>query len=157
MTEHETIRELLPLAAAGALDAADEQRVAQHLAICASCAAALEAWSGLARSLRRLPTPLAPAAMVERTRLAVQALRAAEAERRWNRNMLAFLILFVWTVTLAGWPVFRLLAQGVMGWLDPALDRTWLALVTYTVVTWLTAGVAAALIALHHRREGRMA
>ncbi len=95
--------------------------------------------------------------MVERTRLAVQALRAAEAERRWNRNMLAFLILFVWTVTLAGWPVFRLLALGVAGWLDPALDRTWLALVTYTVVTWLTAGVAAALIALRHRREGRMA
>ena len=157
MSDHEKICEILPLAASGALDASDEQRVAQHVAACPACAAALDGWRELARGLERLPTPLAPAAMVERARLAVNAHLAAEAERRWNRKVLAFLILFAWTITLAGWPVFRLVAQGVAGWLDPSFDRTWLALVTYTVITWMTAGVAAALLALRRRHERRLA
>ena len=157
MTEHDKIRELLPLAATGALEVDDDQRVAQHLRTCAACSAALDGWRELARGLRQLPTPLAPAAMVERTRLTVHARLAAEAEDRWNRRMLAFLVLFAWTITLAGWPVFRLLTHGVTGWIDPDLDRTWLALVSYTALTWLTGGLAAAMLALRHRREGRIA
>ena len=157
MTEHDTIRELLPLAASGALDAPDERLVAAHLAQCPACAASFEGWRELSGSLRRLPTPLAPPAMVERTRVAIRARLAAQAENRWHRNVMVFLVLFAWTVTLAGWPVFRLVAHGVASWIDPDLDRTWLALVSYTALTWLMGSVAAAMLALRHRREGRIA
>jgi anti-sigma factor RsiW len=157
MTEHEKIRELLSLAAAGALDAGDDQRVAQHLRTCTACSCAHDGWREVARGLRQLPTPLAPAAMVERTRLAVRARLAAEAEGRWDRRMLAFLILFTWTLTLAGWPIYRIATQGVVGWLNLDFGRIWFALVSYTALTWVTGGVAAALLALRHRREGRIA
>jgi predicted anti-sigma-YlaC factor YlaD len=157
MSEHEAIRELLALAAAGALDAADEQRVERHLRGCAACTAEFEQLQGLANSLRRLPTPQAPASLVERTRARVEWRLAEEAENRWNYSVLVFLILFAWTLTLASWPVVRLMSSGLLGWFDPGFGRTWLSLAVYTALLWLTGGVAAATLALRRRRERRIA
>jgi predicted anti-sigma-YlaC factor YlaD len=157
MTEHEAIRELLSLAAAGALDAADEQRIGRHLRECGSCAAEFEQLQGLANSLRRLPTPQAPASLVERTRVRMEWQLAEEAENRWNYRVLVFLILFAWTLVLATWPVVRLLSNGMLGWFQPGFGRTWLSLAGYTVMLWVTGGVAAATLALRRRRERRIA
>jgi len=157
MSEHETIRELLSLAAAGALDAADEQRVGRHLRGCAACTAEFEQLQGLANSLRRLPTPQPPAPLLERTRARVEWRLAEEAENRWNHRVLVFLILFAWTLTLASWPVVRLMSSGLLGWFDPGFGRTWLSLAVYTALLWLTGGVAAATLALRRRRERRIA
>ena len=68
MNEHDAMRELLSLAAAGALDAAEQAKLGGHLAGCPACAAELDAWRELAGSLKRLPTPQAPLGLVERVR-----------------------------------------------------------------------------------------
>ena len=44
MNDHDRIRELFPLAAAGALDESEERDLSAHLASCADCAAELEGW-----------------------------------------------------------------------------------------------------------------
>ena len=115
MSEHETVRGLLALAAAGALSADEEQRVARHAAGCAECAGEVEAWRALSSALRRIPTPQAPRAVVERAWARAEAQLLARAERRWNQGALVFVALFSWTAVLAGWPLFRMLSGGVAG------------------------------------------
>jgi anti-sigma factor RsiW len=155
MSEHDEIRELLALAAAGALEPGEERRVETHVASCAPCAAEREDFQFLAGGLRRLPTPQPSAALVERTRTLAERSLAAEEEHRWNRNALAFVILFAWTLLLASWPVVRLLSGGLPGWLEPNFGRTWINLAAYTGFLWLTGGVAAGVLALRQRRERR--
>ncbi len=155
MSEHDSIRELLPLATARALDAAEQGRLERHLAECSACAVELDAWRDLAGGLKRLPTPQAPAGLVERTRTRVERQLAAEAERRWNQVVMAFLVLFAWTVTLVSWPIVRLLSEGVASWLDLRFAQAWLGFAVYTALGWLTAGAAAVMLGLRHRRERR--
>jgi anti-sigma factor RsiW len=157
MSEHDVIREYLSLAAAGALDAAEEQRLARHLRECSECAKEFEGWQFLAGELRRLPTPQAPAALVERVRAQVAWQLAEEKQRRSNAWLMIFLVLFAWTLTLASWPVVRLLTSGLIGWFDPSFGHTWIDLAGYTALVWLTGGVAAATLAVRRRRERRMA
>ncbi len=155
--DHGTIRSLLALAVAGALEAEEQRRLEQHVAACPECAAELAGWQGLAGSLRRMPTPQAPAALVERTLASIEAQWVVQAERRWNQQLMVFLVLFAWTITLATWPIVRLASRGVASWLDVPYARTWTDLVFYTVLVWLTAGVAAAVLAVRQRRERRLA
>jgi anti-sigma factor RsiW len=157
MNEHAEIRELLSLAAAGALRREEEERVARHIHECAECTAEFENWQSLAAGLRRLPTPQPPAGLVERTRARTAWQLAAEGEQRWNHGVLIFLVLFGWTLTLASWPVVRLVSGGLLGWLDPGFEHTWIGLVGYTALVWVTGGVAAAMLALRRRRERRLA
>src|SRR5260370_34583386 len=97
MNEHESIRELLALAAAGALDENEQRKLGRHLAECSACNAELDAWRGLAASLKRLPTPQAPSMLVERTRSRVALERAAIAERRESYWAMAVMDIFSWT------------------------------------------------------------
>ena len=157
MSEHEVIRELLSLAACGAVDREEEQRIARHLRECESCAKEFEGWQFLANELRRLPTPQVPAALVEQVRSQVAWQFAAEAERRWNTRVLIFLVLFAWTLTVVSWPVIRLLTHGLLGWFEPGFAHTWLGLVGYSALLWLTGGIAAGALAVRQRRERRMA
>ncbi len=157
MNEHESIRELLALAAAGALEENDQRELDQHLATCSACSAELDTWHGLAASLKRLPTPQAPALLVERTRSRVALEMAAMAERRSSHLVMAFLVLFSWTVTLVTWPIVRLLTGGILSWFDLSFNQTWFGLAAYTALGWLTAGVAGAVLGLRRRREGRFA
>ncbi len=155
MTEHDEIRELLVLAAACALEPAEQLRLEQHLIGCAACAAEWEQWRELAGALRRLPTPRPPPALIERVRARAEAELAREAEGRWNRAVMAFLVLFAWTVTLASWPITRLVGGEVLGWLDVRINPTLLLLAGSSVLAWLTAGVAAVLLGLRHCRLRR--
>jgi anti-sigma factor RsiW len=157
MNEHESIRELLALAAAGALDESEQRTLDRHLASCPACSAELDAWRGLAVSLKRLPTPQAPPMLVERTRSRVALELAAVAERRKSHWVMAFLVLFSWTVTLVTWPVVRLLSGGILSWFDLSFSQTWFGLAGYTALGWLTAGVAGAVLGLRRRRERRFA
>ena len=153
MSEHEEIRNLLSLAAAGVLEETEEQRVAVHVARCPECAAQLEGWQVLAGGLRRLPTPQAPAALVERVRARAAAELAAQAEELFTYRVLAFLALFSWGIALASWPIVRLVTQEVFGWLH--LQQIWLGLAAYMVLGWLTAGVAAGLLGWRVRAARR--
>jgi anti-sigma factor RsiW len=154
MNEHDAIRELLPLAAAGALDERDQRRVEEHVRTCAECAAELDRWWALERGLRRLPTPQAPALLVERTRMRIRAELLERAERAVNPWLMGFLVLFSWTLVLATWPVVRWLGGGSAGGQIPAvdigLDRAWLAFVGYTLAGWVIGGLAALAMAVRH-------
>jgi len=157
MIGHDKVRELLTLSAAGALDASEQQMVERHLAECAECARELEGWNALAGGLRRLPTPRPSVGLVERTRTLVVQKLAAEAEQQWDLSLLVFAVLFAWTLTLAGWPITRLLTSGAAAWLDMSFRQAWLGYAAYTAVGWATAGVAAVILGLRHRTSRRMA
>lgn len=154
MTSHDDFRKLLPLAAAGALDAREQHELDAHLRECPACAAQLGRYADIAAALRRLPTPQPSPAVVERARARAQAEFAAHAEERSNFVVMFFLVLFSWTVTLATWPVVRLATEGMLGWFN--LQQTWLGLAGYTLLGWITAGVAAGLLGWRNRAARRL-
>ena len=157
MREHENIRELLALAAAGALAENEQAIVERHIGECGECAQELAAWNAMASGLRRLPTPRPRAEVIERARALMVRHLAAEAERRWDFSLLVFAVLFAWTLTLAGWPIARLLTSGAAAWLDVSFQQAWLGYAAYTAVGWVSAGVAGALVSLRHRAMRRAA
>ncbi len=78
MSDHESVRELLALSAAGLLEPDEERLVREHALGCVACAAELEAYGSLSAGLSGMPAPQPPAYLVSRT----TALVAAEADRR---------------------------------------------------------------------------
>ena len=62
MSDHDEIRALLALAAAGALEPDEEDRVAVHIRSCSACASEAASMQSIAGHLRRLPTPQPPPA-----------------------------------------------------------------------------------------------
>lgn len=155
MSEHEEIRSLLSLAAAGVLEETEERRVAVHAARCAECAVELESWQALAGGLRRLPTPQVPAALVERVRARAAGELVAQAEEQFTHRVLAFLALFSWVIALASWPIVRFVTQEVLGWFH--VQQIWLGLAAYTVLGWLSAAVMAGFLASKQRAARRAA
>lgn len=154
---HDEIREMLGLAAAGALSAAEEQRVMSHVRSCSDCASQLEDWRLLTGSLRRLPTPQPRAAIVERARARAEMVLAEEAASRRNSLVLVLLVCFAWVVTLASWPIFRMVSGGLLVWFDPRFNQTWLVFAGFTGLLWATGGLAAVLLGRHRQQERRMA
>jgi anti-sigma factor RsiW len=151
MSEHESMKELLPLAACGALDAQEQRRLEEHARECAECRRELEVWGVYAEGLRQLPQPPLPANLMERTRARVGQERATAADRRWDELMLGALALFAWTVGLTFWFVLRIFTGGALVIMGANLVRfgPWSAV--STVMVWLTAAVAA--LALGKRRR----
>ena len=98
MSAHVT--ELLPLAAAGALDAREQARLAAHLGECEACAREAAAWRRIADGLARARGARPSRALVARTVEAVERLLAERAERAWNRAALGFLVAFAWTLAV---------------------------------------------------------
>jgi anti-sigma factor RsiW len=157
MNQHEKIREQMPLATAGALDDSEERELSGHLSACGDCSAEFEQWRELGAGLRRMPTPQAPSAMVERVRASLMAQVMARAEQRANRRTMAWLVLFAWTTTLATWPILRLISQGAETWLNVSFVHTYYILIGFTVLSWVGAAVAAGVLGARHRFERRLA
>ncbi len=151
MSEHESMKELLALAACGALDAQEQRRLDEHAQECPACRREQEIWGAYSEGLRRLPQPPLPAQLMERTRARVWQERATAADRRWDEMMLGALALFAWTVGLTAWFVARIFTGGALVIMGANLVRfgTWSAI--STVLVWLTAAVAA--LALGKRRR----
>jgi hypothetical protein len=157
MSEHDEVRELMSLAAAGALDSAEEERVMRHIRSCALCSSALEDWRLIVGGLRRLPTPQPSRGVVERARAMAEIKLGEEAEHRWNRNVMIFLVAFAWVLTLLSWPVVRLASEGLQGFLDPRFNQAWIGFAALTTLGWLGGGTAAILLSVRQRRERRLA
>jgi anti-sigma factor RsiW len=157
MSEHDEIRELLALAASGALESEEEERVARHIRSCALCSEELDDWRRIASGLRRMPTPQAPRGLVERSRAHAEAKLAEESEQRWNRRVMIFVIVFAWAITLLSWPVFRLVSSGFLSLVDPSMSKAWIGFAAFTTLAWLGGGAAAILLSSHQRRERRLA
>ena len=154
---HDEFRSLMSLAAAGALESAEERRLEQHLSACPACSAEWEGWRALAGGLRRIPTPQPSARLVERTRRLAEAALDEAAEHRWNRTVLIFLLVFSWVLTLLSWPLVRLASGGLLAMLDMHFERAWYGFAIFTTLTWLAGGVAAAMLSMRQRHARRFA
>lgn len=155
MNQHDDIRDLLNLAAAGALDAAAQRRVEDHLRQCAGCRAELESWQQLTGALEALPTPQAPAGLVERTRRQLERRAAAQAESGRKRRVLVWLTVFAWASTILTWPLFQLLGGRIAGVLEVSsqgLSQVWIA---YIIASWMISVVVAVLLGQRCQQEGR--
>jgi anti-sigma factor RsiW len=155
VSEHVT--ELLALAAAGALDPGEQERVDAHLRDCPECAGRAEQWRTLGDGLRDLPTPAPPPGLVARTRAAVERRQAEREEQMWNRAALGFLIVFGWTLTGVAWLLLELLVGEVALRFDRPLGPTVAWFAVYLVAGWLTAGAATVLLGRRTQEEGRLA
>lgn len=157
MSEHEKIRELLALAAAGALDCSEETALTAHLRSCPACAANLEIWHGIQSHLRRIPTPRAPAALVARTVALAQNRMIEESERQSERRFFAIVLLFSWIFVAVSWPLAQFLGHGWMALVGSGFEKGWENFAVFTGLCWLAGAVAAALLAARKQREKRTA
>jgi anti-sigma factor RsiW len=149
MNEHAFVRDRLTLAAAGALDPAEQRRMEEHLRHCAGCRAEFEAWGRLGGALEALPTPQAPPGLLERTVRQLEARAAVRAERRYSRSLLAWVTVLGWAGTLLTWPLFQWLG-GVVDLPSQSVTEVWIG---YIVVSWMMTVVVAGLLAQRRRGE----
>ena len=157
MSEHDKIRELLPLAAAGALTSAEEERVAAHMRLCVACSNEMNEWQSVAGSIRRLPTPQPSPRLLQMTLARAEAQLVEQAEHDWNRRVIIFVVVFAWVLTVASWPLAHAVMGGLTSLLSPQLNRTWIDFAGFTALAWAAGGTAAVLLALRQRRERRLA
>jgi anti-sigma factor RsiW len=155
MSDHP--RDLLALAAAGALDPEEASRVEAHLAGCPVCAREAEEWRRLAEGLGRMDVPRPSRAIVARTVEAVEAHLAEKADQAWNRAALGFLVAFAWTLAVLVWAVLDLVAGGLARQIERPVASTAGLYGIYLLAGWLTAGAAAVLLGRRAREEGRTA
>jgi anti-sigma factor RsiW len=153
MNEHAEVHELLTLAAAGALDEAEERRVEEHLRQCSDCRAEFAGWQRITGALEALPTPQAPRGLVERTRRQMERQAAAKAEHRWNRNLLVWLTVFAWISTLLTLPLFQLVGGKLGELLDMSSRGVTQLWIGYAVVSWMMSFVVAGLLGQGFRRN----
>jgi anti-sigma factor RsiW len=157
MSEHDKIRELLALAAAGALTSVEQKQVAEHVRSCIACSNELEAWRPIASELRRLPTPQPSSWLVQATLARAEAKLTEQAEHDWNRRVMIFVLSFAWLLTLANWPAFHFVSGRFGSWLGPQFTGTWISFAAFTALGWLAGGVAAVMLAIRQRGERRLA
>lgn len=157
MNDHSKFRELLPLAAAGVLDAKEENQLAAHVALCADCAANLNRLQQLGTDLRRLPTPLISDAIVERTLALAQIRLTQESDRRTERRIVALVVVFSWMFVAISWPLAQLLAHGWQSLLGFSFEQGWENFAVFTAICWLAGAAAAILLATRRSRERSVA
>jgi anti-sigma factor RsiW len=153
MNEHDEIRDLLALAAAGGLDAETERRMEEHLGQCAECRTELDSWQQLTGALKRMPTPQAPLGLVERTRRILEARAVAQADHRRRWVALSVLTALAWIFSFVSWLVFQMLGGRLAQALDLSSTAITMAWIGYTMISWLTTGAVAAALGKSHRQE----
>jgi anti-sigma factor RsiW len=140
MSDHESVRQLLALSAAGLLDAGEERLVREHAHQCAACAAELDEFAALSAGLSALPAPQPPAYLLARTTV----LLAAEADRRQGAVFAAGVSIFALVFVLVIGQTLRITAG------YPAA-LVWLI---WAVITSIL-GAASALVLASRRRPER--
>jgi hypothetical protein len=161
-SEHDKIRELLALAAAGALTSAEEKQVAEHVRSCIACSNELGAWQPIASELRRLPTPQPSSWLVQATLARAEAKLTEQAEHDWNRRVMIVVVAFAWLLTIASWLVFHFVSGRFGSLLGPQFSPTlfsptWISFAAFTALGWLAGGVAAVMLAIRQRGQRRLA
>jgi hypothetical protein len=155
MSEHDEIRELLPLAAAEALETFEDRRVREHVSRCPSCASELQGFLGLREALRQLPAPEPSPALLGRTRALLERESTARADSPLSLGGVALLVVFAWIWTAASGPLVGLLFPFLTEPLAAAPLHRWLWLGLLTALGSLATVVAAAMLGLHYREERR--
>lgn len=147
----------LALAAAGALDPGEQERIDAHLRECRECAGQAERWRSLADGVRDLPAPTPSSGLVARSRAAVERLQAEREERTWNRVALGFLIVFGWTLSGVAWLLLELVVGELALRFDRPLGPTAAWFMAYLMVGWVAAAAATMLLGRRPHEEGRLA
>lgn len=143
MNKHELAREMLPLAAAGALSTEEWQQIEQHVRECGSCRREMEVWGVYAQGLRQQPQPVVPADLMTRTQARILHERATAADRRRNAQVLGILSAFSFASSVGSWFAVYAFTGGSfvmfgVNWVNPV---PWF--LTSAVVAWMTAAIAA--------------
>jgi predicted anti-sigma-YlaC factor YlaD len=146
MSTHESLRNMLPLSAAGVLNQQEQLQVEAHARNCEICRTELDAWSNYAAGLRGLPQPAAPADLIARTQARILRERETAATVRWNGLTLCGLGIFSWVASGIFWVLVRELSGGKLEVLGTNLVSAgpWF-LVSFTVAS-ITAAATALLI-----------
>ena len=146
MNVHESVRKLLPLLAAGALDPQDQLQVEAHLRVCEICSLELREWSIYGAGLRKLPQPIVPSDLIARTQARVLREHEAAASMRWNGITLFGLGMFSWIASVTLWWIVHELTSGRVVMLGTNLVSAgpWF-LVSFAVAS-MTAAATALLI-----------
>ena len=139
MSDHEHVRQLLSLSAAGLLDAGEERLVHEHARQCDACAAALDEFAALSAGLSALPVPQPPADLVRRT----SALLAAEKDRRRGAVLAGAAAVFACAFVLIVGQAVRL----VVG------DSAALAWLLWSAITSVLGAASALMLASRRRLE----
>jgi predicted anti-sigma-YlaC factor YlaD len=143
MTDHELVRPLLALNAAGLLDPEEERRLRRHVEQCGECRGELEDLAQLAAGLRALPCLPPPAGLLART----QARIAADADRREGARLAAVAAAFTGVLLLSLAIVLRaaLGDSGVLVWF------------AWSSISSVLGGAAAIVLAsrLRHQRSAQ--
>jgi anti-sigma factor RsiW len=155
MSEHEKIRELLPLAGSGDISPEEMRLVREHLTRCDACARVSEDFVALGSALRGLPTPLPRAELVTRVRELAE-IRLVR-KHSWSRDavVLAPLVAAGWIMALVTWPLVR--AAGIRmftGWHVPG-GGFGTALAFYSILGLLLACISAFAVGKHANTIGR--
>ena len=153
MTEHEAVRELLALAAAGVLGPEELRRIEQHASTCEACRRELETWAGYTQGLRKLPQPSAPQGLLERTRARILQEHAAAAEKTRHELRVAALAVFGWMASFALWFIVRGFTGGTLIVLGANLSNGWTWVAVSAALSWATAGTAALMLSRHEMRR----
>lgn len=157
MSEHDKIRELIVLAAAGTLTTREEKQVVEHVPSCTICSSELEVWQSIASDLCRLPTPQPSSRLIRATLALAEAKLAEQAEHDWNRRVMIFVVAFAWLLIVASWPVSHFVSGHFGRLLGPQFGHTWIIFAVFASLSWLEGGVAATMLALQQRGERRTA
>lgn len=107
MKNHNELRELLPLAAAGALAEHQALAVRQHVNECAECKEIFERWEQLAGVCAALPPVPFPDWLTQKTLDRVSQSRQAAEDRRWNCLGFTALAAFSWAMSLLTCSIIR--------------------------------------------------
>jgi len=156
VNEHEDIRKLLPLAAAGTISPADVRRVGEHLAHCEPCRLISEEFAALGSALRGLPTPQPPAELVARVRNLAESRLADRKARSREGAILAPLVAASWIVALVTWPVAQAAGRWVLTAWYVKGGGIGTALAFYSILGFLLACAAAIAVGRHAGAIGRV-
>lgn len=151
MNTHDTMRKMLPLAAAGVLAPDEVAALEQHLAGCAECQRESQVLRLYSQSLGELPEPALPQGLLQRTIARAMQEKGARAERRREGFVLLFLAAFSWISGAAFWLLMRTATSGL--WTPPGFI-TWSLLTG--VSAWATAGAAAVVMRARHELMRRV-
>jgi hypothetical protein len=113
----------------------------------------------LGAELRRLRTPMPHPTLVDRVRRLAHLELAGRADEKLNRLVLVFLLVFSWTVALAGFLAVRVVASGTVSVLGlAALQGSSLSWsVAYFAAAWITGAALFVILGLHYRKQRRIA
>src|SRR5215510_10529045 len=154
MNEHETVRNLMGLAAAGVLGPEEQSRVERHVRECNACRKEMDVWRVYASGLEHMPQPAVPACLAERTQIRVLREQEARTQRRHNILVLVGLSVLGWSWSLAVWLVLRLVMGGATVVMQTHVLRLDVWALTGTLLVWASAAIGAVLLA-KRRREWR--